>query len=108
MLSSFRLYYVQINEVKILWGGLGGVRVGAVVQGTDMRARGWGPNNPPTDSAKPYDEVSKSTNHLVIANHNDRNYHIFAHIFALHRISFASISTGGLCLYQLLRLIILP
>ena len=68
-----------------------------------MRARGWGPNNPPTDSAKPYDEVSKSTNYLVIANHNDRNYHIFA----LHCISFASITTGGLCLYQLLRLIFL-
>ena len=82
--------------------------MGAVVQGTELRARGWGPNNPPTDSAEPYDEVSKSTNYLVIANHNDRNYHIFAPHICTPSYSLCISYTGGLCLYQLLRLIILP
>ena len=66
--------------------------------GMDRRTGGRGLDNPPINSANPYNEVSKSTYCPLIAKHNDRNYYIFV----LHHISFASVSTGGLCLYQLL------
>lgn len=66
-----------------------------------MGAGARGADNPPINSAKPYDEASNSTNCPLIAKHSDRNYHIFV----LHRISFASVSTGGLCLYQVIMII---
>ena len=64
----------------------------------DKRTGGRGQDNPPINSAKPYDEVSKSTNCPLITKHNDHNYYIFV----FYRISFASVSPGGLFLYQLL------
>ena len=54
----------------------------------NLRTEGQRPDNPPINSTKPYDEVSKSTNCPLIAKHSNWNYHIFA----LYRISFASVS----------------
>ena len=94
MLSFFRLYNIQFKEVKILWGP------GTVGCGSRSEYEGGGrcPDNPPINSAKPCNEVSKSTNCPLITKHNDLIYHIFL----LHRISFTPVSTGGLCPYQLL------
>ena len=59
MLSYFRLYYIQLKEVKILWGSGPG--------GPDMRAGGWGPDNPNTlqNNAK--------QNNLIIHDHLSNN-----------------------------------
>ena len=74
MLSSF----IKFSLTKLKFYGS---------RSLDWRIGGQRPDNPTINSAKPYDEVSKSTNCPLIAKHNDRNYHIFV----LHRISFASV-----------------
>ena len=66
-----------------------------------MRTRGQRPDNLPINSAKPYDEVSKSTNCPLIAKPNDRNYHIFV----LHHISFASVCNYFVLVPEILYLI---
>ena len=53
-----------------------------------MEFGGRGPDNPPINRAKPYDEVSKPTICPLISKNNDCNYRIFV----LHGIGIVSIS----------------
>ena len=60
------------------------------------------PDNPPINTAKPYDEVSKSTNCPLIVKHNDRK----DHKFVPHHISFASVCNYFVLVPKILYLII--